>query len=531
MYGWLDDPIMTDELPGEDVLRRAWQRTRTGYSYLLALLTLVICTLLCWAIRPLFSPANLVMIYLVGVVFVSIQAGRGPSIAASILSVIAFDFFFVPPYFSLGISDTEYLLTFVVMLLVALTISDLTNRVRQQAEAARERERRTASLYAMSRAFANSQGIDNLTRVAAEHIGEVFNSRAFILLPDTHNQVSMAAQAEVIPQFDQNEQSAAQWVYEHKQPAGLNTNTLPRSQGYYVPLMTSRGPIGVLAMFPEDRLSIVLPDQVHILETFANQTALAIERARFAEETEKARIQVETERQRNTLLSSISHDLRTPLASITGAVSSLLENEDTLDRSGRHDLAQLAYEEARRLNRQISNLLDMTRLASGAVKVVKEWQSLEEVIGSALNLLTDHLADHPVRVSLPDDMPLVPFDSLLIGQVFANLLENAAKYTPPGTVIEITARVDGNGAAVEVADRGPGLPPGEEQHVFDKFYRASPQTARGIGLGLTICRGIIEAHGGRIWAENRVGGGAIFRFTLPFDGRPPEVKAEDGDAV
>ena len=223
--------------------------------------------------------------------------------------------------------------------------------------------------------------------------------------------------------------------------------------------------------------------------------------------------------------------MRTPLASITGAVSSLLENEETLDRSDRHDLAQLAYEEARRLNRQISNLLDMTRLESGAVKVVKEWQSLEEVIGSALNLLTDHLADHSVRVSLPDDMPLVPFDSLLIGQVFANLLENAAKYTPPGTVIEITARVDGNGAAVEVADRGPGLPPGEEQHVFDKFYRASPQTARGIGLGLTICRGIIEAHGGRIWAENRVGGGAIFRFTLPFDGRPPEVKAEDGDAV
>jgi len=165
------------------------------------------------------------------------------------------------------------------------------------------------------------------------------------------------------------------------------------------------------------------------------------------------------------------------------------------------------------------------------VKVTKERQSLEEVIGAALNPLTDHLADHPVQVRLPEDMPLVPLDSLLIGQVFANLFENAVKYTPPGTSIEITADVNGNGVTVEVSDRGPGLPPGAEEHVFDKFYRASPQTARGIGLGLTICRGIIDAHGGHIWAENRAGGGAVFRFTLPFDGKPPEVKAEDGDAV
>jgi two-component system sensor histidine kinase KdpD len=284
-------------------------------------------------------------------------------------------------------------------------------------------------------------------------------------------------------------------------------------------------------MYPEDRLRFLSADQSHILETFANQTALAIERARLAEETERARIQIETERQRNALLSSISHDLRTPLASITGAVSSLLENEQTLDSSDRHELAQLAYEEAGRLNRQISNLLDMTRLESGAVKLKKEWQSLEEVIGATLNPLTDHLADHPVHVSLPEDMPLVPFDSLLIGQVFVNLLENAAKYTPPGTPIEIAAIVNKKEVTVEVADRGPGLPPGEEEHIFDKFYRASPQTAHGIGLGLTICRSIIEAHGGHVWAENRAGGGSVFRFTLPIDGNPPEVKAEDGEPV
>lgn len=514
-----------------DALRQAWQRTGRGYNYILVLVTMIVCTLLCWVIRPLFSPANLIMIYLVGVVFVSTQAGRGPSLVASVASALAFDFFFVPPYLNFAIPDKEYLLTFVVMMLVALTISGLTIRIRQQAEAARERERRTASLYAMSRAFANSQGLDNLIHVAAKHIGEVFDSRALVLLPDANNHVCADQQNEAIPQFDRNEQGVAQWAYEQGQPAGLNTDTIPGSQGYYLPLKTSHGPIGVLAMFPEDRLSFPSPDQIHVLETFGNQTALAVERVRFAEEAENARIQIETERQRNALLSSISHDLRTPLASITGAVSSLLENEDTLDRSGRHDLAQLAYEESGRLNRQISNLLDMTRLESGKVKVVKDWQSLEEVVGAALNSLTDHLADHPVHVSLPDDMPLVPCDSLLIGQVFANLLENAIKYTPPATPIDITAEVNGGGVTVAVADRGPGLPPGDEDHVFDKFYRASPQTARGIGLGLTICRGIVEAHGGRIWAENRAGGGAVFRFTLPFEGRPPEVKAEDGDTI
>jgi two-component system sensor histidine kinase KdpD len=278
------------------------------------------------------------------------------------------------------------------------------------------------------------------------------------------------------------------------------------------------------------------PDQRHLLETFVNQTALAIERIQLADETEKAEVQIETERMRNILLSSVSHDLRTPLASITGAASALLQHRAHLDGHS-YELAQIAYEEAERLNRLVRNLLEMSRLESGNVQVTKEWQPLEEVVGTTLLRLEKLLSGYVVKTNLPVDLPLVPIDSTLIEQVLVNLLENAAKYTPPNTEIELSAwyqdRKNGNNATgintainevvVEIADHGPGIPPGDEEHIFDKFYRARPATAGGVGLGLTICRTIIEAHGGRIWASNRPAGGATFRFTLPLNGEPPKV--------
>jgi two-component system sensor histidine kinase KdpD len=272
------------------------------------------------------------------------------------------------------------------------------------------------------------------------------------------------------------------------------------------------------------------PDQLHLLETFANQTALAIARARLAEETEQARLQIETERMRNLLLSSVSHDLRTPLASITGAASGLLQVRDHLDDHS-YELAQIAYEEAERLNRLVSNLLEMSRLESGNVHVTKEWQPLEEVVGTTLLRMEKALRDHLLKTHLPDDLPLVPIDSTLIEQVLVNLLENAVKYTPPHTEIELSAWQEGSAVVVELADRGPGVPSGDEERIFDKFYRARPATAGGVGLGLAICRTIIEAHGGRIWAINRPEGGASFRFTLPLDGEPPSVPVDDEAAM
>jgi two-component system sensor histidine kinase KdpD len=265
---------------------------------------------------------------------------------------------------------------------------------------------------------------------------------------------------------------------------------------------------------------------MHLLETFGSQIALAIERALLAQDTQRAQVQVETERMRNMILSSVSHDLRTPLATITGAASSLLQGKESLGPASRQELIRAIYDEANRLDRQVKNLLDMTRLEAGAVHLQKEWHPLEEVVGAALNRLEGRLKGRPVKTQFPSNLPLVRIDGVLIEQVLVNLLENALKYTPPESPIDLSASDEGEVILFEIADRGPGLPIGEEQRIFDKFYRVDPEREGGVGLGLTICRGIIEAHGGRIWADNRAGGGAFFRFTLPLEGVPPGIEPE-----
>ena len=505
------------------------RRTSSWRAYGQALIVVALCTLLAWLMFPYFAQSSLIMVYLVGIVIVAARCGRGPSIMASILSVAVFDFFFVPPFLTFVVSDSQAIVTFAVMLLVAITISSLTTRIKQQGEAAKEREQRIASLYALSRELANTPGTDNLVSIARQHIGDLLQSRVIIFLPGRDGQLQ--TDPDNTADLSDLEKSAARWVYAHGQVAGVGTETFSDTHGLYLPLIGSQSTVGVLGIFFERSSQGLSPDQVDLLDTFANQTALAIERAHLAEEAEHARVQIETERMRNSLLSSVSHDLRTPLASITGAVSSLLENEKTQSLEVRHELAQVAYEEAERLNRLVGNLLAMTRLESGGVHVTKEWQPLEEVVGATLNRLSARLNDRPVTVNLPASLPLVPLDSVLLEQVTVNLLENAVKYTPPGSPIELSATADDAKVTVEIADHGPGLTPGDEQRIFDKFYRAQPTTTTGVGLGLTISRGIIEAHGGLIWAENRPGGGAVFRFTLPLDGSPPEVNeanAENG---
>jgi two-component system sensor histidine kinase KdpD len=286
--------------------------------------------------------------------------------------------------------------------------------------------------------------------------------------------------------------------------------------------VAATGLVGVLGVRPTDPKQFQDPVVRQLLETFAAQAALALERALLAERAQREAVAVEAERLRTSLLSSLSHDMRTPLGAITGAVSSVLEDKGALSEATRRDLLQTAFEEAQHMNRLIANLLDMIRVESGALEVQKEWQSLEEPLGVALIRLEDRLRDHPVQVRLPPDLPAVPLDEVLIEQVFINLLENAIKYTPAQTPIEVSAEVTGGQIRVDVADRGPGLPPGDEGRIFDKFYRApASSAASGVGLGLTICRGIITAHGGRIWAEHRPGGGAVFRFTLPLSAPPP----------
>jgi two-component system sensor histidine kinase KdpD len=327
-------------------------------------------------------------------------------------------------------------------------------------------------------------------------------------------------------EFDPKESGVAQWVLEHGERAGLGSDTLPGASALYLPLVGSKGPIGVLAIRPTLATRFLDLEQLHLLEVLANQIALALERARLAEEAQQARVSVETERMRNAILSSVSHDLRTPLATITGAASGLLEEKDQLGPAARHELAKSIYDEAHRLDRLVRNLLDITRLESGAVRLQKEWHPFEEIVGAALTRLESRLNGHHVRTKFHPDLPLVLLDGVLMEQVLVNLIENALKYAPPSTAIELSATVSDHQLDFEIADRGPGVPPGDEQRIFDKFYRAGPAREGGVGLGLTICRGIIEAHGGRIWVEKRPGGGALFRFTLPIEQVQPTIEPE-----
>jgi two-component system sensor histidine kinase KdpD len=286
--------------------------------------------------------------------------------------------------------------------------------------------------------------------------------------------------------------------------------------------------VGVLGIVTGDSGRFTDAEQRALLDVFANQIASALERGRLAEQAQQAQIQVESERLRSALLSSVSHDLRTPLSVITGAASALAASDSALAASARRDLAQTILEESQRLNRLVRNLLDMTRLSSGAVRVTKEWQPIEGVIGAALGRLEDALRGRNVDARLPPDLPLVPIDGVLVEQLFINLLENASKYSPEGSPIVISARQDGRDIVVEIADRGPGVPPEVAQKIFEKFYRVPRERdGGGAGLGLAICRAIVEAHGGRIWVDRRDGGGAAFRFTLPGDGAPPVVSFED----
>ncbi|MFN8530782.1 MAG: sensor histidine kinase KdpD [Anaerolineae bacterium] len=527
--GSLDVYVISGETEPSPSIAAPTVRAPVRWSlHLRALGIVFICTLIAALMFPLFDPANMIMVYLVGIVVVAARYGRGPAVTASIISVLGFDFFFIPPYLTFHVSDTEYLITFGVMLLVALVISGMTTRIQGQAEAARERERRSTSLYEMSREFASTSEVSELNLIATRHIESLFDARALILLPDATHLLQPFGAAEAQGMLTEQEKMVAQWAFDHGEEAGLGTHTLPGSSGLYLPLLTPKGRTGILALYPAAAGRLYSPDQMHLLETFTNQIALAVERARLTDETERSRIQIETEQMRNSLLSSVSHDLRTPLAAITGAVSSLLQRDTALDVHGR-ELAQVAYEEAERLNRLLGNLLEMTRLESGAVTVEKEWQPLEEVVGTTLLRLERLFADHPLRTTIPDDLPLVPIDGVLIEQVLVNLIENAVKYTPAGTTIDLSAWQQKGEVCVEVADRGPGLPSGEEERIFDKFYRLRLSSASGVGLGLAICRAIVQVHGGKIWALNRPGGGAAFRFTLPVDAEPPTVEPEIDD--
>jgi len=475
-------------------------------------------TLLCWLVFPYLALVNLVMLYLLGVVLVAWYWGRGPSVLASVLSVLAFDFFFVPPRFTFAVADYEYVLTFAVMLGVALVISGLTSLVRKQAETSRLRERRTAALHALSRELAANRGIDKLLEIAVRHIGEVFESQVIALLPDAQGKLLVRASWPGTFSIDGKEQSVAQWAYDVGDLAGQGTDTLPSAESLYVPMMATERSVGTLGVRPKDPARLLIPDQLHLFEAFAHQTGLAIECDRLSEEGHQNQVEMETERLRNAILSSVPHDLRTPLAAITGSASSLVEAGEMMSPMTRKELAQNICDEAERLTSVVNNVLDVTKLESGTLTLNKETLPMEEILGAALSHLEKKLIGRPIETAVAPDLPMIPMDGKLMQQVFLNLLDNALKYTPENSAIDLSVSRDKDFLVVEVADRGPGLPEGDPERLFEKFYRGDQKGREGFGLGLTICRGIVQAHGGRILAENRPGGGAVFRFSLPIQG-------------
>jgi two-component system sensor histidine kinase KdpD len=469
--------------------------------------------------EPAIEQTNLAMLYLAAVVISALNWGRGPAIVASVLSVVCFDLLFVAPYFTFAVSDTQYILTFIALLLVGVVMSTLAARAREQAEAAQRREGETARLYDFSRELTEAVRLPDILQTLVRHVRQNLGGDVVVVLPadEPPSRLTSVAASDGLT-LDEHEMAVVDWVFRHGQPAGPQTDTLPAARLRYLPLKTPRGVIGVMGIGGPDLTDRPMtPEERRAVEVIASQASLAIERAQLSEAARKAEVLQATERLQTALLNSISHDLRTPLVSVTGALSSLRDDASLKADSNRASLIENAHAEADRLNRLVGNLLDMTRLEAGALRLAPEPCDVQDVIGAALTQMEETLRDRRVTLDVPEELPLVPMDFVTIVQVLVNLLDNAHKYSPPETAIDLRARAVGAFLEVEVSDRGLGIPREDLVRVFDKFYRVRrPETIGGTGLGLSICKGIVEAHGGFIAAENRQGGGTTITVALPL---------------
>ena len=493
-----------------------WQMHRPLGRYFISLLLVATSTSLGLLIRGNLEPANLVMLYLASTVISAVFLGRGPSLLAAIAGVLAFDYFLVPPYLTFAVSDTQYFITFIALLIVSLVVSALTARVREQAEAAIQREKQTAALYDLSKDLTSAADLLQVANIIISQIGHAFGRDVAIFLPDNKQLQIFASSPNYRP--DANELAVATWAYEHDQPAGRGTDTLPAAALRCHPLKTSNGIVGVLGVHSKDLMNFLSPEQRLTLAAFANQSALAIERAGLSEQARQSELLRATESLQTALLNSISHDLRTPLVSITGALSSLDEDNGMLNEATRRALIENARGEADRLNRLVGNLLNMTRIESGAIKLRLESEDIQDVIGTALEQLGSRVENHKIQVDVSAGFPLVPMDFALIVQVLVNVLDNAVKYSRADSIIEASAELVDEKIRIKIADRGTGIPSEDLTRIFDKFYRVQrPENVSGTGLGLSISKGIIEAHHGNIYANAREGGGTIITIELPLN--------------
>jgi two-component system, OmpR family, sensor histidine kinase KdpD len=511
-------------LPPTARRRVRWQ------GYPVAVAAVMAASLVAWLLQEAgLSEANKSVVFIPAVIAAAVLGGLGPGILAAILSVLAFDFFFVPPFFTLVVDDVEYVVTLLVLAAVALLVGTLAARLRRQVETARKRERRLEVLYRLSRALSDVSGVRRLASAAERELSSILETKVVVCLPGSAGALEAAgSRTGDGPAVVSDDPAAVAWTFEQGRVAGKGTGAFDEATALYLPMITAQGTVGVLAVEAPAGETLASPENRQLLETAATQIGTAIERDILAERTRASLLEAETERMRSSLLSSVSHDLRTPLAVIAGTTSTLLELGEGTDAATRRSMLTEVYEESDRLARLVENLLAMTRLDSGQIVAVKEWFPLEDVIGSTLGRLKKQSRGRVISKHLPAELPIVPLDGVMIEQALFNLVDNALKYSPPEAPVDITASATADEVTIEVADRGPGLAKEEVRAVFDRLYRgtASSGRARGAGLGLAIAQAIVQVHGGRIWAADRPGGGAVFAFTLPLQ-PPPGMDAYD----
>ncbi|MDD5755648.1 MAG: DUF4118 domain-containing protein [bacterium] len=480
--------------------------------YLLSIGLVLITTIFGIFIKGRLEPTNLVMFYLLVVVISAIEWGRGPAIVTSILSVLCFDYFLVPPYLTFTVASIHYIFTFIGLLIVGLVISTLASKMREQAIQARQQEAQAAALYRFSDDLANADSFDVVLQAIRKNISQVLNSNVAVYLP-VNGSPELSSYDPEFPTLSPGPLIAEQ-VYKNGQKQIYTTDSPKPVQIVFYPLDTAQEILGVLGVSFYENERKVLAEE--FIKALVNQAAMAIQRAKLGEDSRQVEIMRQTEKLQSALLHSISHDLKTPLVSIKGALTTLMGSSANLAAIAKEELLDTAYEESERLNRLVENLLDMTKMEAGALRITKKPCDLRDIVGASLDQLKEKIGKRSIKIDIPRDLPEITVDFSFMMKVFNNLIDNALRYSPPDSLLTIKARENQEQIIIEVIDQGFGIPEADLRRIFDKFYRAEkPQQITGTGLGLSICKGIIEAHGGEIIASNNQGSGATFVIQLP----------------
>lgn len=513
--GDIDVHVISSAVAPENVRKTLRLRSQGPWQrYIFSVAAVAACTGLALLGYPYLELTNLIVLYLLAVVLVASRVGRGPALATALLSLAAFDYLFIPPRFTMSVGDVRHIITLIGFLTVALVISAFASQAREQTRAAQQRQAQTAALFNLSRDLSAAGSLQSILNIICVFVSQTFGVRASLLLPEGER-LRLATSVPDYP-IDEDELAVAEWAFHHGQTAGRGTGTLAAAEGSYLPLKTGLGTVGMLGVAPVQPDQEFTSDQMNLLEASTSLSALAVERVQLADNAREIVLLHETERLQSALLGSISQDLSRPLASIIGALNTL--HHDAGHRGASDEVLIIAaLDQAERLNRLVTNLLDMTRLEAEAMTVARQTTSVLELVESAIHSVNQHQRHSQIKVRIPADLPTIQMDLSLMTRVLVNLLDNALKYSPSGASIELAARQQNGAVIISVADHGLGIPSDDLNRVFDKFFRVRrPENVAGTGLGLAISRGIVEAHGGRIWAEARPDGGTIVTIALPL---------------